>query len=257
MAEKEITLSEKVYLQIRMDILSCRLPPSSRLNITSLCKQHEVSLGAVREALARLSSEGFVRSEPQQGFKVAEISAEELADLTEVRTHIECLCLKHSIENGDISWEADLVASFHRMSRTPQRDPADQERLGDNFADAHRQFHSALVSACNSPWLLRIREGLYAQSERYRRLSLPLARIERDVNSEHKEIMDAALAKDIPKALALLESHLTVTTRVLLDTPEVSGDAQTAKPKAGKAKVANNPTPKKAPRKKGGPKPTV
>jgi DNA-binding GntR family transcriptional regulator len=161
-----------------------------------------------------------VVSEPQQGFKVSPISAEELADLTEVRAHIECLCLKHSIEQGDISWESDLVAAFHRMSRTPQRDSSDLERLSDDFADAHREFHTALVSACNSPWLLRIREAMYAQSERYRRLSLPLARIERDLNAEHKDMMDAALAKDIPKAIALLEAHLTVTTKVLLSAPE-------------------------------------
>lgn len=249
MAGKEITLSEKVYLQIRTDILACRLSPGARLNITALCKEHNVSLGAVREALARLSSEGFVVSEPQQGFKVSAISAEELADLTEVRTHIECLCLKHSIEHGDLTWESNLVASFHRMSRTPQRDQTDPERLSDNFADSHRQFHTALVSACNSPWLLRIREVLYAQSERYRRLSLPLARIERDVNSEHKEIMDATLAKDIPKAIQLLESHLTVTTRVLLDTPEVSGKSEvtntTPRPQKG-VKRAKPKTSKKA-----------
>ena len=225
------TLTQQVYAQLRADILACRLKPGARLRMNSLCKQHDVSLGAVREALARLHADGFVTAEPQQGFRVAAISAAELADLTRVRTDIERMCLERSIELGDLQWEASLVAAFHQMSRTPQREPSDPSRLSDSFAEAHRAFHDALVAACDSPWLLKIRDLLYAQTERYRRLSLPLARIERDVNSEHRAIMDAALARDAERALELLTEHLKVTTRVLLETPEIAGgDGTTATP---------------------------
>ena len=58
---------------------------------------------------------------------------------------------------------------------------------------------------------------LYAQSERYRRLSVPLSAAGRDTLKEHKEIVDAALAGDDDRAVALLSSHLKNTTRILLD----------------------------------------
>ena len=74
----------------------------------------------------------------------------------------------------------------------------------------------ALVAACDSPWLLRLRDMLYAQSERYRSLSVPLARAPRDVNGEHKALMDAVLARDATRAHALIEAHLRATMDIVL-----------------------------------------
>jgi plasmid stability protein len=62
---------------------------------------------------------------------------------------------------------------------------------------------------------------LYAQSERYRRLSVPVAKHDRDLEAEHRGIMEAALARDANRAVQLLTEHLSATTRILLDAPEV------------------------------------
>jgi DNA-binding GntR family transcriptional regulator len=211
------SLTQDVYERLRADLLACRLRPGVRLKIGELCKALQVSLSAVREALSRLTSEGLVIAEPQRGFRAAPISAEELRDLTAVRAQIEGLCLDRAIAAGDVAWEAQLVAAFHRLSRTPEREPDDAQRMSEAWSTAHAAYHEALVGACDSPWLLRLRGLLYAQSERYRRLSVPLAEIERDLNREHQAIMTAALDRDAPRARALMADHLELTTRVLLD----------------------------------------
>jgi DNA-binding GntR family transcriptional regulator len=215
---KDSSLTQFVHDRLRADVLACRLKPGERLVINQLCQQLNVSLGAVREALSRLTSEGLVIAEPQRGFRVAPISAEDLKDLTAVRLEIELLCLKDSIAHGDVHWEASLVAAHHLLSRTPERTTGDFRLLSEAYATAHRSFHEALVAGCKSPWLLRLRALLYDQSERYRRLSLPLAERERDVNSEHKAIADAVLARDVPRAAALLTAHLERTSQILLHT---------------------------------------
>ena len=56
---------------MRADLLACRIPPGSRLKIQDLCDRFSVSLGAIREALSRLTSDGLVVSEPQRGFRAA------------------------------------------------------------------------------------------------------------------------------------------------------------------------------------------
>ena len=211
------SLTQDAYERLRADLLACRLRPGARLKISELCQTLSVSLSAVREALARLTSEELVVAEPQRGFRVAPISTEELRDLTEVRAHIEGLCLERAIAIGDVGWESQLVGVFHRLSRTPEREPEDPQRMNEAWSSVHAAFHKALVSACDSPWLLRIRETLYAQSERYRRLSVPLAQIERDLNREHQHIMEAALARNVEHARALMTQHLELTTRVLLE----------------------------------------
>ena len=96
------------------------------------------------------------------------------------------------------------------------REASDQNRMNEAWSAAHAVFHEALVAACPSPWLLRLRALLYAQSERYRRLSIPLAEVERDIGAEHRALMDAVLARDGARAGALMGEHLDLTTRVLL-----------------------------------------
>ena len=211
------SLTRDAYERLRADVLACRLQPGARLKIGDLCQTLSVSLSAVREALSRLTSEGLVVAEPQRGFRVAPISAEELADLTNVRAQIEGTCLERAIAIGDLGWESQLVAAFHCLSHTAEREPSDPQRMNEAWAVAHAAFHEALVGACDSPWLLRLRAMLYAQSERYRRLSVPLAEIARDLNREHRDIMDAALARDSGRAKALMTRHLELTTRVLLE----------------------------------------
>ncbi len=218
--------TQNVYEQLRADVLSSRLAPGQRLKIAALSAEHDVSPGAVREALSRLTSEGLVIAEPQRGFRVAPISAFELKDLTTVRVEIESLCLRRSIEHGDADWEARLKEVFRRLSETPERVPEDSPLLDPKWAKLHHEYHETLVSACDSPWLLRLREMLYAQSERYRRLSWRLSDFNRDLNSEHRQILDAALSRNAELAVSLLSSHLLVTTQILLDNKVVDSEPE-------------------------------
>jgi len=211
------SLTQDAYERLRADLLACRLRPGARLKIGELCQSLSVSLSAVREALSRLTSEGLVVAEPQRGFRVAPISADELRDLTGVRAQIEGMCLERAIAVGDVGWESHLVAAFHRLSRTPEREPGDPQRMNEEWSIAHAAYHEALVGACDSPWLLRLRGLLYAQSERYRRLSVPLAEVARDLNREHRDVMEAALARDAERAKTLMTQHIALTTRVLLE----------------------------------------
>jgi DNA-binding GntR family transcriptional regulator len=214
--DNSLNLTQGAYEDLRADLLSCRILPGSRLKIQELCTRLSVSLGAIREALSRLTSEGLVVAEPQRGFRAAPISPEDLSDLTRVRIEIEALCLRRAIALGDVDWEARLVAAFHRLSRTPERAPSDPARSNDEWAAAHAAFHMALVEGCGSPWLLRLHSQLYDQSERYRRLSVSLARQTRNIGDEHQAIMEAALGRDADKAVALVTAHMTETTNILL-----------------------------------------
>lgn len=223
---QKFSLTQDAYERLRADLLACRLQPGERLRINDLCKKLSVSLGAVREALSRLTSEGLVSAEPQLGFRVAPISTSDLQDLTMVRTEIEGLCLRQAIAEGDLAWESRIVAAYHQLSRTPHNAADDPKRLNDAFAAAHSEFHEALVSACSSGWLHRIRHILFAQSARYVALSVPLARRVRNRNQEHRELMEAAIERDADRAVGLMTAHLHLTTRILLEALEASSNAE-------------------------------
>ena len=207
-------LTENTYSILRTDILACRLRPGQQLKIHEICARLHVSPGAVREALSRLSAEDLVVSKPQKGFRVAPVRVDDLEDLTSTRIEIECMCLRRAIAVGGIEWETGLVAAGHRLTKIAS--PLDS----DVWAHAHAQYHLALVEACDSAWLLRLRALLYAQSERYRRLSLSEARIERDVDAEHRALVAAALARDAGHACGLLADHLALTAALVRSLAE-------------------------------------
>ena len=232
------SVTQDVYERLRADLLACRLQPGARLKINELCGALSVGLSAVRETLSRLTSEGLVVAEPQRGFRVAPISAEELRDLTGVRTQIEGLCVERAIALGDVGWESNLVAAFHRLSRTPEREQGDPQRMNEAWSAAHAGYHEALVSACDSPWLLRLRAMLYAQTERYRRLSVPVAEVARDLTREHQEIMQAALARDAARAKAMMTEHLELTTRILLEQSWLTEPANASLDSGARIKAA-------------------
>ncbi len=208
---KDSNLTESVYATLRGDLLSCRLLPGAKLNIAALSARLGVSLGAVREALSRLTAEDLVTMETNRGFRVAAVSASELLDLTSTRVELETACLRRAIRAGGVDWETRIVAAHHRLSRTPERAAGDAERINDEWAQMHKAFHAALVGACDSPWRLRLRDFLYDQTERYRRLSVPALPQERDLAGEHSALMEATLAREEAKAVDLLEAHLNIT----------------------------------------------
>jgi DNA-binding GntR family transcriptional regulator len=170
----------------------------------------------VREALAMLEKEGFVRIEPQKGYSVRSVSSEDLLDLTLARVEIEKACIASSLNHGDIEWESLLVAAFHRTSRIDRRRDGGFSHADPTWVAAHEGFHTALLAACRSQRLLATRSLLYDQSERYRRLSISFS-VERDVESEHRALLQAALARDIPRSQDLLEAHIRATAEALID----------------------------------------
>lgn len=212
---KPESMTSQAYDKIRAEIIKCHLKPDDKLIISDLCDSFKVSLGAVREALSRLTSEGLVVSIPRKGFRVAGISEEELIDLTNIRIKIELMCIESSIENGDLKWESGIVSTLFELSKTPIQDEVNPKFISPEWTHAHKKFHEALVSACDSKCLLKIRENLYSQSERYRQASVPLDVKERDIDGEHSRIADAALARDPLKTKKELEKHLQKTTKIL------------------------------------------
>lgn len=211
------TRVEQTVNAIRADIVSGALPPGSRLGVERLKDLYGVGASTIREALSLLSADALVVVEGQRGFRVSELSADDLRDLSNARLLLETHALRQSIELGDDDWEAEVVAAYHRLSRANQRLRDGVDGAFDEWETRNREFHEALVSRCNSSWILSMLETLNRHSERYRRAALA-ANTPRDVQGEHTALMDAALARDADAAAALLADHLMTTVKVIADT---------------------------------------
>jgi DNA-binding GntR family transcriptional regulator len=207
--------TERAFRILRAQILTCHLQPGKKLKIAELQKKLGVSQAAIRESLSRLTSEALVEAAPQRGFFVAPISEELLKDAYAARIDVESAALARSIQSGDEEWEGNLVGAHHRLSRTPEPRGALGDASGDAWFRAHNNFHFALVAACKIKSLLRVRLQLYEQTERYRRLAIPVERGVRDTKAEHRALCEAAVARDVEGCVKLMQEHLQKTTEVV------------------------------------------
>ncbi len=204
------TLTEEAYTRLRHDIIQGVFPPGARLGIEALRRAYALGATPLREALSRLGAEGFAVAEGQRGFRVADISARELNELTELRIVIEGLALRESLQRADDAWESQVVAAFHhlqKVERQAEPDPVLWEARNNDF-------HLALIGRCESRWLLRLYELLYDQHRRYRVVARA-ERGDRDIHAEHVAMLEAALARDIDALLAAHEAHIRNTVHTL------------------------------------------
>lgn len=211
------TLAEDIHQKIRADILCGRLAVGQRLKLADMAADYGVSPNIVREALTVLAGEKLVRTQPQQGFAVISLTADELRDLTNVRIAIEAQALSLSIAKGGVEWEAALLAAHHRLANTPVKLDPEGGTLNEAYVEAHSAFHAALVGACGSPLLLQIRQSLHDSSELYRRLAYLKRRGPKDTGREHKKLVQAALSRDVAKATEVLARHFEETTRICME----------------------------------------
>lgn len=214
MATRTRANTDAVHARLRADILAGVYAPGFRLKFAELCERYAASVSVIRESLTRLTEQSLVASEPRVGFRVAALSLDDLRDLTATRSDVEGLALRYSVERGDVEWEARLVAAHHLLERTPLLAEDDPPRVSDDWEVAHASFHAALLDGCRSPRLLCMTESLRDASELYRRWSQPHGRT-RDVAREHREILEAALARDADLAVERLRAHFHRTAEIL------------------------------------------
>lgn len=209
------TLARRAYHQLRHDIVSGQLQAGSKLKLEALVQHYDIGMSPLREALARLVGDQLVKTEDQRGFWVAPLSLAELDDISRVRNLVETEALRLSIENGDAAWERNLIAAFEALTEVendlPRHAPPIPQALLDLWEERNHAFHTALIAACHSPWLIRLQELLYHQAERYRRVSLSQSQGRRFVHDEHTAIHEAALARNTLRACRLIEDHLMRT----------------------------------------------
>jgi DNA-binding GntR family transcriptional regulator len=204
------TLSDVAYCELRTDLIFAKYPPGSKLRIEQLASDYGVGATPLREALNRLAAEGFVASTGQRGFRVTEMSLEDLNDLTALRINLDSVALRQSVLSGDDEWEARVVAAFYRLTKVE----TSQFRTPLDWELRNREFHAALASACKSKRLHRFCDILYDQHKRYRNLSLSDNSKTRELHAEHTAIYEAALARDVEKAVAANALHITRTAEV-------------------------------------------
>lgn len=211
--ETGLTLGSSVYEAIKLDIIEGHLRPGEKLQFDALRAHYDIGISPIREALSRLQAEGWVAREEQRGYRVAEVSRDELLELVQTRVQVEGLAVAEALARQDTASEEALVLAFHRLSKQHRYLP--DGRRNPEWERRHREFHMALIAGCKLKWIIQFCDQLFNVAERYRLLSA-IYKPERSELGEHRAMLDAYVAGDSGKVKALLAAHYQVTVDNIL-----------------------------------------
>jgi GntR family carbon starvation induced transcriptional regulator len=214
-AAEAVTLSERAATLVERDILIGHLAPGARLGIVDLVERYDIGATPLREGLSRLVSRGLIVGIGQRGFRVADISREDLADITAMRTAVEIEAVRLAITNGNDAWEAGILSALHQLRRHIERTGNEFREGAEDFDRLHKGFHTALLGACGSKRMLAAHSDLYDQAYRYRRAMMRQIDSGKKFVRAHQLLADCVLSRDISGAQAMLSEHLHSTINVV------------------------------------------
>ena len=207
------TVGQSTFQTIKEDIIFGNLKPGLKLKLGVLKDQYSASVSILRETLNRLASEGFVEAKDQRGFYVATTSKEDFLEIANLRILLECYALELSIKNGDSEWEGNLVSAHHKLSLAEKEIQTNHYYEKNIWKKCDHDFHRALIHACDSKNLLSLHSTLYDKYFRYKMLLLTFQGKE---DTEHQDMLNAALNRDVKLAQKLLKNHIQSAEEYLI-----------------------------------------
>jgi DNA-binding GntR family transcriptional regulator len=195
-------LREQVLDVLRRAIVEQHLPPGHRLIERELIEQTGVSRTTVREVLRELAAEGLVTTVPQKGAIVAVPSAEEAAELYEVRAALEGLAARRFVEHAGPEEVAELRAALAELELVT--DGGDIRAM----LRAKDRFYDVLLRGSRNGAVHSILSGLKARVGVLRTTSMSQPGRPKRALDEIRAIVQAVEGRDADAAAAACARHV-------------------------------------------------
>jgi DNA-binding GntR family transcriptional regulator len=195
---------EQAYAAIRdaiatMDVYRSR--DEIRLDERRLAQDFGISRTPVREAMAQLERDGFVRSVPRRGVYVVRKTKREVIELITAWAALEGMAARLITETAD---EAE-IAGLRRMFATFEN--GEVRAHLDEYSDVNIEFHQAIIRMSHNSVLIDLAENLFTHMRIIRRKTIgEKDRADRSIR-DHMHIIEALEARDTERAEALARDH--------------------------------------------------
>ncbi|MGH2350079.1 MAG: GntR family transcriptional regulator [Chloroflexota bacterium] len=195
------TLEEAVYHDLREAMVTGRLAPGSRIVVDAVAREAGISRLPVIHALKRLQSEGFVHINPHKDVVVARYEPEEVAELYDILSAVEALCVRAAAQR--VTGEA--LATLRELNR--QLAQAQGEGQTTAAAALDKEFHFTLWDGSSLAHTTAILRNLWDRYQVYRERLYGRSGYPRDSLAEHAALLDALAAHDAQRAVLLIGRH--------------------------------------------------
>ena len=182
-----------------MDIYRSRA--EIRLDERRLAQDFGISRTPVREAMAQLEREGFVRSVPRRGVYVVRKTKREVIELITAWAALEAMAARlitQSAAEGEIAALRGMFATFENGKLRAHL---------DEYSEVNIEFHQAIIRMSGNSVLISLAENLFTHMRMIRRKTIgEQDRADRSIR-DHMHIIEALEARDTERAETLVRSH--------------------------------------------------
>lgn len=198
------TFKDKAYAALRNVIVSSDIYRSRtdiRLDERQLAQDFGISRTPVREAMAQLEREGFVRSVPRRGIYVVRKTKREVIELIQAWAALESMAARLITETAS----DDDIAGLRRMFATFEGDKLHAKL--DEYSEVNIRFHQSLIELSGNQALIRLAENLFTHMRMIRGATIGEDdRVDRSIR-DHMNIIRALEARDTERAEDLVREH--------------------------------------------------
>ena len=193
------------YQMIKEEIILGKLKPGSIFNEKEYAEKLSISRTPVREAVLKLSDEGYIHILPRKGTIISEISLKEIRSLYEYRLLIEPNIFGFIKNEIPSSWIDDWIEHFKNRLEN-------KNDCKNILEDDDKDFHVSLVSFTDNDYIIDEESKIMDKCLRIRILS-NMENNERYVSAimEHLQILDALKNNDMTMCSKLMKEHLIKT----------------------------------------------
>jgi DNA-binding GntR family transcriptional regulator len=202
--DTSFSFKNKAYAALKvvitdMDVYGSR--EEIRLDERGLAEEFGISRTPVREAMAQLEREGFVRSVPRRGVYVVRKTKREVIELITAWAALESMAARLITENAG----EEEIASLRRVFAA--FDNGELRAHLDEYSEANIEFHQTLVRLSRNSVLINLAENLFTHMRMIRRKTIgEKDRVDRSIR-DHMHIIEALEARDTLRAEKLVRDH--------------------------------------------------
>jgi DNA-binding GntR family transcriptional regulator len=215
LGSKHLPLRDVVATELRRQILDGTLKQGERLIEDRLAEKLGVSRNPIREALRVLEAEGFLDVSARRGCFVATLSANQAADLFEVRLAVEPLGARLAARDVANPRNASgaRIARMKEILAEVQTNPEGREL--DTLSELHTELHALIFEMTGNSYLIAIAIPMVKRGQWLLRQNAPLRTP--SAWSQHHELISAIEAGDPDLAETVARHHvLSVRSEMLI-----------------------------------------
>ncbi len=195
-------LREIVYEELKLQILTGKIVPGTRMMEVELAEDMGVSRTPIREAIRKLEKEGLVTIEPRRGAYASQVSADDMVEVLEVRQNMEGLAAFMAASR----MKPEQLKKIEETEVLYNKAVETGDTAGMIFYDS--KFHKLIVEASNNKTLLQLIEPLQEMALRFRYLYYDDFKRAENMPNEHQTIIDAIAHGDTEAAKQAADTHI-------------------------------------------------